>query len=136
VFVCPVVLLGGKGVRVSTPFINVFPWLPFPWNESFHLFPPFNTTTLIKPMNGEEEEPFWRTCVSVKIILPGRSTLLDLKSSMRQMPADGQLREVRVVMRRLWWRSPHLRLHASPKWLRKKLHSQMCNYLKQNVFSK
>jgi hypothetical protein len=29
VYVCLVtviVLLGGKGVRVSTPFINVFPW--------------------------------------------------------------------------------------------------------------
>ncbi len=26
----PVVLLGGKGIRVSTPFIYTFPWLPFP----------------------------------------------------------------------------------------------------------
>ncbi len=54
--VCPVILLGGKGVRVSTPFINVFPWLPFEWNKPFHLSPPFNTTTLIKLMNEEEEE--------------------------------------------------------------------------------
>jgi hypothetical protein len=35
-----VVLLGGKGVRVSTPFINVFPWLPFPWNGPLHISPP------------------------------------------------------------------------------------------------
>jgi len=51
-----VILLGGKGVRVSTPFINVFPWLPFPWNGPFHLSPPFNTISLTKPMNEEEEE--------------------------------------------------------------------------------
>ncbi len=51
-----VVLLGGKGVRVSTPFINAFPWLPFPWNGPLHLSPPLNTTTLIKLMNEEEKE--------------------------------------------------------------------------------
>jgi len=53
---CLVVLLGSKRVRVSTPFINAFPWLPFPRNGLVHLSPPFNTTTLIKPMNEEEEE--------------------------------------------------------------------------------
>ncbi len=51
-----VILLGGKGVRVSTLFINTFPWLPFPGNGPLHLSPPFNTTTIIKPMNEEEEE--------------------------------------------------------------------------------
>jgi hypothetical protein len=51
--------LWGKVIRVSTPFINAFPWLPFPWNKPLHLSPPFNTTTFIKPMNEEEEEaPF------------------------------------------------------------------------------
>jgi hypothetical protein len=54
---CLVILLGGKGVRVSTPFINAFPWLPFSRSKPLHLSPPpFNTTTLIKPMNQEEEE--------------------------------------------------------------------------------
>jgi len=39
------------------PFINAFPWLPFPQNGHVHLSPPpFNTTTLITPMNEEEEE--------------------------------------------------------------------------------
>ncbi len=55
-YVCPVVLLGGKGVRVNTSFINAFPWLPFSRNRPLHLSPLFNTTTLIKPMNEEEEE--------------------------------------------------------------------------------
>ncbi len=54
--ICPVVLLGGKGVRVSTPFINKFPWLPFPRNGPLHLSQPFNTTTLIKPMNEKEHQ--------------------------------------------------------------------------------
>jgi len=58
VSVCPVVLLGGKGVRVNTPSINAFPWLSFSHNGPLHLYPPFNTTTLIKPMNEEEEEAF------------------------------------------------------------------------------
>ncbi len=53
---CPVVLLGGKGVRVNTPFIDTFPWLCFPGNKPLHLSPPFNTITIIKPMNKEEEE--------------------------------------------------------------------------------
>ncbi len=62
--VSPIVLLGGKGVGISTPFINSFPWLPFPWNRPLHLFPPFNITTLIKPMNKEEEEaPLEDPCV-------------------------------------------------------------------------
>jgi len=34
----------------------MFPWLPFPHNDLFTYLPPFNTTTLIKPMNKEEEE--------------------------------------------------------------------------------
>jgi hypothetical protein len=34
---CLVVLLGGKGVKVITPFINAFPWLPFPRNGPLHL---------------------------------------------------------------------------------------------------
>jgi hypothetical protein len=55
VSVCLVVLLGGKGVRVSTPFIKAFPWLLFPRNGPLHLSLPFNTTTLIRPMNKEEE---------------------------------------------------------------------------------
>ncbi len=37
---CLVVLLGGKGVKVSTPFINAFPRLPFPQNGPLHLSPP------------------------------------------------------------------------------------------------
>jgi hypothetical protein len=42
----------------------VFPWLPFPQNDLFTYFPPFNTTTLIKPMNKEEEEaPLEDPCV-------------------------------------------------------------------------
>jgi len=61
---CPVILLGGKGVRVSTPFINTFPWLPFPPNGPLHLSPSFNTTTLIKPMNEKEEEtPLEDLCI-------------------------------------------------------------------------
>ncbi len=64
VYVCPVVFLGGKGVRVSTPFINTFPQLPFLGNEPFHLSPPFNTTTIIKQMNEKEEEaPLEDPCV-------------------------------------------------------------------------
>ncbi len=46
---------GGKGVRVSTPFIKAFPWLLFPRNGPLHLCTPFNTTTLIRPMYIEEE---------------------------------------------------------------------------------
>ncbi len=58
----------GKGVRVSRPFINAFinafPWLPFPQNDLFTYLPPFNTTTLIKPMNEKEEEtPLEDPCV-------------------------------------------------------------------------
>ncbi len=30
----------GKGGKVSTPFINTFPWLPFPRNGPLHLSPP------------------------------------------------------------------------------------------------
>jgi hypothetical protein len=55
-FVCPVILLEGKGVRVSTPFINTFPRLPFPGNGPLRLSPPFNIATIIKPMNKEEKE--------------------------------------------------------------------------------
>jgi len=60
----------------------------------------------------------------VKIVLHERRTLFNLKNNMQQMPVDGQLGEVRVAMHRLQRRSLPLRLHASPKWLREKLHSR------------
>jgi len=46
-------------------------------------------------------QPLWRTRASVKIILLGRGTLLDLRSNVRQMLIGGQLIELRVVMRKL-----------------------------------
>jgi hypothetical protein len=46
----------GKGVKVSMAFINAFPWLPFLRSGPLHYLPPFNTTTLIKPMKEEKEE--------------------------------------------------------------------------------
>jgi hypothetical protein len=51
--------------------------------------PPFNTTTLIKPMNEEEEETLWRTPVSVKTILPGRGTLSILKKKKKFKKTEG-----------------------------------------------
>jgi hypothetical protein len=43
---CLVVLLGGKGVKVSMPFINAFPWLPYPRNGPLHLSPPLQHNNL------------------------------------------------------------------------------------------
>jgi hypothetical protein len=56
VSVCPVVLLRGKGVRVSTPFITRFPGYLSHGTDLFTYLPSFNTTTLIKLMNEEEED--------------------------------------------------------------------------------
>jgi hypothetical protein len=57
------------------PFINVFPWLPFPWNGPLHLSHPFNTTTLIKPMNEEKEEaPLDDSCVHQNRLAQERHT--------------------------------------------------------------
>jgi hypothetical protein len=57
--------------------------------DLFTYLPPFNTTTLIKPMNEEEEEALWRTHVFAETVLPGRGTLFDLRSNVWWMPADG-----------------------------------------------
>jgi len=73
--------------------------------DLFTYLPPFNTTTLIKPMNEEEEEaPLEDLCVR-RSHLARRGTLLDLKSNVQQMLVNGQLIEVCAVMHRLRWMS-------------------------------
>jgi hypothetical protein len=52
-------------------------------------------------MNEEEEEAPWRTRVSTESVLPRRGMLLDPKTSVRQMPADGQLKKMHATMCRL-----------------------------------
>jgi hypothetical protein len=96
---CLVVLLGGKGVRVSTPFI--FPGYLSHGMDLFTYLSPFNTTTLIKPMNKEEEEAPLEDPRVLRNRLARESTLLDLKSNVRRMLASMQLRELHTMMCRL-----------------------------------
>ncbi len=51
-----------------------------------------------------KRSPFWKTRVFAGTVLPGRSTLLDLRTNVRWMPTDGQLRELHAAMRRLFWK--------------------------------
>jgi hypothetical protein len=40
-----------------------------------------------------KKSPLWKACASVEIVLPERGTLLDLRSSVQRMPADGKVKE-------------------------------------------
>jgi hypothetical protein len=71
----------------------------------------------------EEEAPLEDPCVCRNCLAQERHAA----QSEEQHAVDvsqGQLTEVCATMCRLQRRSPPLRLHVSPKWLREKLHSQ------------
>jgi hypothetical protein len=45
------------------------------------------------------------TRTSATTVLPKRGTLLDLRNSVRRMPAGGQFKELRVTICRLLWKT-------------------------------
>ncbi len=44
-------------------------------------------------MKRKKKSPLWKARASTETVLPKRSTLLDLKSSVQRMPDDGKVKE-------------------------------------------
>ncbi len=77
----------------------------FPTERTFSpISPPSTQQPSLNQWTKRKRSPSWRTRTSTGTVLPGRGTLLDLRSSVWRMPVDEQIRELRATMRRLLWK--------------------------------
>jgi hypothetical protein len=72
--------------------------------DLFTYLPPSTQQPSLNQWTKRKRRPLWRTHMFVEIILLGRSTLLDLRSTVWRMPAGEQLRDLYAMMRILLWK--------------------------------